>query len=485
MADSLTEINLSEKVLKALKWAFIGRVVGQLVSWAITILVVRILTPHAYGLIAIASVTLAFLYLINDASLESCLIRQRYSDEKLQRQIFGFVLLLNLSIFVVLICVAPTVSEFFNEPELVFVIRVLAIQFLFFPFETLPRATLHRDLNLEKISILEAGATIFGGILTLLLALSGAGVWALIWGQLFSLAIRAFGLNVIAPCLLRPIFSLQGLNLHFRFGGLVSLDRVLWFLFAEVDKLIAGRIMGVQSLGYFVVSNDLASLPINKFAAVINSVAFPAFSVIQHEPNSLQQKFLNATRMLSITTFPLFIGLASVAPEFVRVFLGKQWLELIAPLQILALVMPFRMIATIFQPVLWGVGKPAISAINYLIAILLMVPAFIGGAFYGARGLAMAWAVGFPIVFLIMGWKTARAIDLEPRRLFEAMARPGLAVLLMYLTIGYGRHLAVASTNPILQLIELIGLGIAAYVLFVLMVARDDALSIVRLLRKF
>ena len=81
MSDSLTEINLPTRVLKALKWVSIGRVVGQLFSWAITIIVVRILTPHAYGLIAIASVTLAFLYLINDASLESSLIRQRDADK--------------------------------------------------------------------------------------------------------------------------------------------------------------------------------------------------------------------------------------------------------------------------------------------------------------------------------------------------------------------------------------------------------------------
>ncbi len=476
-------MDIRNKVLTAIRWTAAARFLGQIVSWAITIVVIRILTPADYGLMAMATVLLSFLYLIHDFGLDAVLIQKKDLDEGTRRRIFGVVILVNILKFTGLELVAPLIASFFREPQLVAVIRVLAFQFFLFMFETLPLAKLERELDFKNRSIVDLVTLVLGSVITLSLALAGYGVWSLIWGNLVTISARIIGLNVIAPCLCRPQFSWHEMRDVFSFGRLVSVDRTLWFVFAESDKFIGGRMLGTEPLGIYAVASHLASLPINKVAGLIKSIAFPAFSQVQAELKAVRAYLLKAVRVMSIVVFPVFFGISSVAPEIVSVLLGEKWLGVVLPLQILAIVMPIRMISTILPPVLWGVGRPAVSAVNYLIAAIIMPLAFVVGVRSGPVGLAMAWLVAYPIIYLVTIVRTVRVIQLSGIKLLGAMWRPALAGGVMYIAVIAARHFLPTDLGGVVRLVTFVVTGIGVYSVLVFAFYRDGVNEIQELLK--
>ena len=160
-------MEIREKVLSALRWSAAARFLGQAFSWGITILVIRMLSPGDYGLMAMATVLVSFLFLLNTLGLDAILVQEKNLDEQTRRQIFGVVILANIVCFLLLLLGAPVAAEFFEEPLLEPVVQVLSLQFLFLIFETLPQAQLEREIDFARRSIVDFLTLIFGSLVTL------------------------------------------------------------------------------------------------------------------------------------------------------------------------------------------------------------------------------------------------------------------------------------------------------------------------------
>ena len=323
--------------MSALRWSAAARFLGQAVSWAITILVIRLLSPGDYGLMAMAMVLVSFLVLLNTLGLDAVLVQDKALDEQMRRKIFGIVIVANVLFFLLLFLGAGVVADFYGEPVLAPIVRVLSLQFLLLIFETLPQAKLERDIDFARRSVVDFATLVLGSLTTLALALAGQGVWALIWGTLATNATRMLGLNLIARNLVWPSFDWRGMRKHLVFGGFVTGDRGLWFLFSESDKLIGGKLLGHQLLGYYAVASQVASLPIHKITGLLNSVAFPAFSHAHAHTSqeTVQGYLLKATRIIGIAAFPVFFGISCTAEPIIACLLGEKWLPAAPLLQLL------------------------------------------------------------------------------------------------------------------------------------------------------
>lgn len=477
-------MDIRSKVLTALRWTAAARFLGQLFSWTITIVVIRLLSPSDYGLMAMAIAITSFLYLVNSLGLDAVLVQKRDLDEVTRRQVFSIVIVINALFFAALIFSAPLIGKFLNEPRLVPITRVLAIQFIVFIFETLPEAQLEREIEFKKMSLVDLGTMIIGSLTALTLAWAGMEVWALVWGQLATQASRVIGLNIISPCLCWPSLSVRGIRDTIVFGGYATIDRVLWFIFSEADKFIGGKLLGKELLGFYAVANHLASLPINKLAGLVNSVAFPAFSRVQSEPEKVNAYLLKALRVMSILVFPVFLGISSVAPELVTLFLGEKWQRAALPLQILSIVMPIRMLGTLLPPLLWGVGRPDVSATNFLIAAAVMPVAFYIGTNWGPTGLAFAWLLVYPAVFLIFVLRASQVVKLPLADFLSAMARPAIASIGMYGAIMATKVYAFGQIGDVAYLLQLVLVGALVYTALVSSLHRERVREALDLLKR-
>ncbi|MDH3637549.1 MAG: lipopolysaccharide biosynthesis protein [Gammaproteobacteria bacterium] len=471
------------RVLTAIKWTAAARFLGQIIAWVITIYVIRILSPADYGLMAMAIVVNGFLYLINDVGLDAVLIQKRELKEHEIRRVFGVVIAINLLFAVLVFAAAPLLADFFNEPLLVNMVRVLSLQFLFLAFETLPQAKLEREIDFKDRSIVDFVTLLFGSVTTLVLALYGFGVWSLVYGHLANIATRTIGLNIIAPCLCWPNFSVRGMGKMLSFGGFVTIDRSLWFVFAESDKFIGGKILGKELLGVYAVANHLASLPINKIAGLINSVTFPAFSRLQTEPKKIGDYLLKGINIMSIVAFPVFLGIACTSYELVSILLGEKWIDAALPLLILGLVMPLRLLSTLLPPVLWGVGRPEVSASNFLVAAMVMPIAFIVGAQYGVFGLALSWLLVYPVVFAVQLLRTLKVIQLSFGEVLKAISNAGFAALGMFGSVLLMKDYVYGESGELLHLLQLIILGASVYTLILISIDRQVIKNTLQLVR--
>ena len=479
-------MELREKVLSALRWSAAARFLGQAFSWAITILVIRMLTPGDYGLMAMATVLVSFLFLLNTLGLDAILIQQKDLQEHTRRQIFGVVILANCACFGLLFMGAPLAAAFFDEPSLSAVVRVLSVQFLLLIFETLPQAQLEREIDFARRSVVDFVTLVLGSLVTLVLALLGYGVWALVWGMLATTASRVIGLNMIARSLVWPSFSFGNMSAHFSFGAFVSTDRGLWYLFSESDKFIGGKLLGQHALGFYAVAAQLASLPIQKLAGLLNAVALPAFSRVhsREDAAAVRPYLLTATRLLSIAAVPVFFGLSCAADPIVAVLLGEKWMPVAPLLQLLGLVMPFKLLSNVFPPLLWGIGQPRVSAINYAIAAIIMPLAFAAGALWaGALGMAYAWLAAYPLVFLITAWRSCNAAGISVVEYLGELRKPVIAGVLMYVVVLYLGDYVHDAFSAGLRLLILAGTGAAVYLALMFFIDRSSLLQTWALLK--
>lgn len=479
-------MSLRNDVLHSLKWLAGARFAGQLIAWVITLVVIRILRPSDYGLMAIAGVMIGFASLFREMGLYSAMVQKRDMTSRQVEQAFGFLIITNTAIYVIVFFCAPLLASFFGDPRLINMTRVLGVQFPLASIGVVQDAMLSRRMHFKRKSIVNLAVTLGNGFTTLAFALSGAGVWALVYGSLAGAAIRPVGLIMAAryPC--RPRLPRAEVADMLRFGGFITTSRLLWYVYSQADVFIIGKLLGKTSLGYYSIAMELATLPMRKVSELLNQVGLAAYSSVQDDMAAVRSHYRKAIRIISILSFPIFWGISSISPDLVNVAIGQRWEPAIIPLQLLSLVMPIRMISHSGTGTLAAIGKPHIGTINVLVCVIIMVPSFYIGTLYGGLlGATLVWLVAYPIVRLIQLAISLPQLGLRFRDYLRPMLHPAMGGIVMYLVVILVRNaLAGRLSNGIVALVIMTSAGALAYLLFMWILFRDDCMEMIRLLRK-
>jgi len=283
----------------------------------------------------------------------------------------------------------------------------------------------------------------------------------------------------------RPRFSREGMAEMLHYGGFVTASGFLWYVYSRSDVFVIGKILGKEILGFYSIAMQLASLPIQKVGEILNQVGLAAYSSIQHDMAVIRSHYLKVIRMLSFVAFPIFWGISSVSPELVNVVLGQRWAPAILPLQLLSLVMPLRMVAHSGSP-LAAIGKPQIGTLNHFIALVIMLPAFVIGAYYGGLlGVSLAWVIAYPLVVLLRLGISMRPMGLRRRDYFTSLVGPAMGGAFMYVIVMLVRTEVVHPwLGPRLGLVMLVGVGILAYFAFMWLLRRNDCREIINFIKR-
>jgi teichuronic acid exporter len=477
-------VTLRARVMSGLFWVGGTRLIGQILTWAITIVVVRLLTPGDYGLLAMATVFMGFLSLIAEAGMGMALIQSAELDDDTLRRIFGVVILVNCALFGLQFVSAPVVAKFFDEERLVPILRVLATQFLLMIFAVIPGALLTRKLDFKRPSMVALAGSVIGSLTSLALALSGEGVWALVWSSIVSLMVTTIAINFIEPFLRRPAFSLQGTRRLIVVGGQVTAARALYFVYSQADVFVGGRIFGKELLGFYSISLHLASLPVQKISSIINQIAFPAFAEAQRHPAAIPWHMLKGIRLLSFLSFPVLWGISSIAPEIVGVLLGVKWESATVPLQILPLVMPVTILSPFMNTAFQGIGKTDVVLRNAGTASVILPIAFFVGAHWGLLGMSLAWLIGFPLVFYLNLRRMLPMVGIKVSAVFGAAAWPALSALVMYACVMLTRYFLVGTVPQPVLMATLIAAGALGFVATTFATNRSGVREVIGLFRK-
>lgn len=477
-------MSLRAQALSGFRWTASVRLLSQVITWGITIVVIRLLTPADYGLLAMATVFVAFLAMFSELGLGAAVVQKASVDEQLLRRAFGVILTIHFSLATLLMLLAPLIGAFYDEPRVVPVIRILSLQFVLAGFAVIPNAQLQRKMEFRNRSLLDLTGAIVASLTTLVMAFSGAGVWSLVAGSLLSQVVKTVGINWLSPFRHWPDFSMKGMGSLLRFGGHFTAIQVLWMFLSQVDMLICAKLLGKEVLGFYSVAMDIASLPSQRILGLVNQVAFPTFSRMQHDLQKVGASVLIGVRILSFFGFPVLWGMSSIAPELVEVVLGAKWIPATVPLQILTVIIPLRMLGNFVATAIQGVGRSDVVLRNIIWACAMFsIAFFVGANWWGLLGLSMAWLVVAPLVFLQAMVRGLPVIGLRLGQLGAAIVPAGGAALVMYGAITATRSWLLTGQGSGVRLCFLIAVGAIAYSVTSIVLNRKGSQEVLDMLR--
>jgi O-antigen/teichoic acid export membrane protein len=455
-------LGLTDRVRGAVLWRSGSQIVAQLVMWAATFLVIRLLDPSDYGLFAMTQAILMLLNLMNGYGFANALVRRKSISPREIRQVFGMLILLNLGLALAQIALAPLAAAYFRQPMVVDLLRVQALLYLATPFIALPQALLARRMNFARQAQVHLVSAVLSAATALGCAYSGWGVWTLVAAPLVLFSAQAVGLTWAARSLVRPSFRFDGAGPLFRYGSAMVLVQFFWFLQSQSDIFIGGRLLAPHELGLYTTALFLTSIFAAKFVPPLNDVAFAAYSQIKDRPDAVAIAFLKAVRLILLIALPFYFGLAATAEPLVLTVLGPKWAETVPLVGLLAWAMPFMTLQILFQPATNALGRPGIALRVAMTGAAVMPLCFLAGGQFGIIGLAAAWLVGFPILTAATAALALPVIGASPAGLARAVA-PGLLASSAMAAAVAGLDLMLPAMAAGARLAILVPFGAAAY----------------------
>lgn len=477
-------MTVKSQALSGVRWVATAKLAGQAITWGITIVVMRLLSPSDYGLMAMATVFIAFLVLMSEIGLGPAIVQKQHITKEKLRQAFGIVLILNVALCIVLNLSANLIAHFFGDERLVLILQVLSLQFIFIAFTVIPESLLQRRLEFKHRALIDLGSAVASSVLTLVLAVYDFGVWSLVLGNLANSLCRAVWMNVACRFQLMPSFSLSGMRGLLGFGGNVAASRLLWYGFSQADTVILGKLLGKEALGFYSVAVHLASLPVQRVSGVLNQVAFPAFSRIQNDKQVMGLYALKSLRILALFAFPVLWGISSVARNLVAVILGPQWEPAVLPLQLLALVMPLMMLSTFMSSVCNAFGRPDLSLKNVILGCFVMPPAFYIGSLWGIQGFALAWLLAYPVVVVVNMRRMTSVLGFGLSDIGRTITPSALCAAGMYAAVHGTQWFAQPYLSSASLFFIGIATGIASFIVLIFAVDRNALTQAVQLIFK-
>jgi PST family polysaccharide transporter len=384
-------------IAHALVWMSSAKWVAQLVGWAATIVVARLLAPEDYGLVGMAGVLLTLVSIFSEFGLGTIIIVYRDLTDEQVAQVNAVAVVVGVAALLIACASAQFLGQFFSAPRLPPIVVVTSATFVISAFRTVPYALLQRELNFRYLAIAESAQAIVIASLTVLLALLGFGYWTLVLGTVLGNVIGTALAVLGRPCAfgrpqwaaLTPILTVSRQLLVGRFTNWAQMN---------VGSVVVGRFLGPGPLGAYSMAMSLASLPVDKITTLLNQVSSPFLAAAQADRRTVRHLILVLTAALAVVVFPIAVGMALVADTSVLALLGARWVDAVRPLQLLAIWAAFRSLAAVLAPVVVITGGVRFFMYVSIGEAALMSAAFYVGSGFGIAGVAAAWLLVYPIM---------------------------------------------------------------------------------------
>ena len=353
--------NLSQRAVRGSFWVFSLRIVQQLFGLARLLIIARILSPHDFGLMGIALLTMATLETFSQTGFQAALIQKKEDIRSHLDAAWTVLILRGFILFAILYLIAPYAATFFEAPEAKPIIQVIGLAVLLQAFTNIGVIHFQKELEFNKEFIYQFAGTLADFIVAVSAVLILRNVWALVFGLLAGNAARFIVSYLIHPY--RPHLSsdLGKAKELFGFGKWIFGSSILVFLITQGDDIFVGKLLGVTALGFYQLAYRISNMPATEITHVISQVTFPAYSKLQDDLPKLREAYLKVLQFTAFLSFPIAGLIFVLAPDFTRIFLGEKWMPMVPAMQVLVFAGLFRSIAATTGPIFHAVGKPKID----------------------------------------------------------------------------------------------------------------------------
>lgn len=447
-------------------WKFLERILAQLVSFIVSLILARLLLPEDYGVVSIVMVFITFAEVFFGKGLGSSLMQKKDSDEIDYSSVFFFNIAISLIIYIILFSISSFVANFYDKIILKSVLRVLAITIFFEAIKSVQLAYISKKMEFKKFFYATLIGTLISGIVGVILAYTGFGVWALV-AQCF---INPFMDTVILALTIKwkPVlkFSVSKIIKLWSFGWKLLFEGIAASIETQFRSLLIGRIYTVGDLAYYQKGQNLPSLLTNNIASSFYEVLFPAMSNIQDNKEGVLELLRKTVRLLSFFLFPLSFGLLITSDTVVTILFTERWIGIVPYVKLFCVYQIINISISPRQIALTAVGRSDIflrqNIIPRIIGIVYLV------LFYKKSIYHIAISVIIPIT-LCMIYSCISAVKINKYSIIEQF-RDFIVPLLFSLIMLCGVYLIKMLViniirNNYLSILIQVGIGIILYVM--------------------
>lgn len=325
--------NLKIKTYKGLFWSFQEYLLRQSIQLIVQIFLARLLSPDFFGIISIALVFNILSQALIDGGFSQALIREKKVSKIDYSTIFFFNMFISIVIYLLIFLLSGIVANFYNEPQLELIIKIITITFVINSFGVVPRAIVQKKLNYKLQTRVTIISTFFAGITSILMAFNGFGIWSLVANTLIISIID----NTLIFLFVRwkPVmrFSMKSFNKYFNFGSKLMLSTIVSVIYNNFHQLIIGRIYSKEQLGYYSNAKKTRDLSIKSTMSPIGRVIYPIFSEANFNDNLLNT-YNRTIKIISFVFFPLILSLYAISNELIIILFSDKWSESIPIFQL-------------------------------------------------------------------------------------------------------------------------------------------------------
>lgn len=428
------------------------------VQFAVTLVLARLLLPRDFGLVALLTIFTGIGAILVDSGFGTALIQRQHTTRNDETTVFLFSFGVAVLLLLLLIAAAPLAASFFHAPQLSSLLRVASVVLLFSGLGAVPDALLTTRLDFRARTMSQLVASLISGATAVVLAISGFGVWSLVWQLVTAAAIRTGCLWFFSGWLPRGRFSTGSFRNLGKFGSFMLFSSLLNSMYQQAQPLLIGRMFDIRSVGFYTLAQNSQQAPLSLMGGVLTRVGLPVFSALADQPSRMIEALRPILRLSMFVFVPCMAGLAVMAKPLVLLIYGVRWLPAAPILSILAIAGALWPIHILNLEAIKAQGRSDLFFRLAVIKITLAIVLVVLGSPWGPIGIAWATVVASAINATINTYYSWKLLDYGP--LMQAAEQaPTFALSALAALVGWC-ILHWASAGPITILLAIFGAAV-------------------------
>ncbi len=446
--------NLFGRAMSAGVWATALRIVLGVSVFLRTVVLARLLVPDDFGLMAIATISILFVERFTESGVEAALVQRKDDINKYLNSAWTLQIIRGLSVAALLALAAPLIAQFFDAPESETIIRVLALGVAAKGFTNIAIVYFTKELRFDRFFLLELSGRGVDVIVSIAAAFALRNVWALVIGSIAGVTGRLIASYVIDPYRPRFQWVWDYVKLLFNYGKWVLAQNFLNFATMNIDDIIVGRVLGVESLGLYRMAYNLSQTVATEITVVANQVAFPTYSKLQDAKERLRAAYTGNVHLVAFLGLPIGVGIVVTAPELVIGLLGDRWAPIVLPLQLMSIAGIFRGVGGTIGPLFQSQGRPDVpprfSMAKLILLGIMLYPAINQWGINGAAAVVALSGAITGTAAMAVSFRLVRATwsDVMQSLVYPIVNTAVMAIVVLalgYAMEGVGDILALAA----------------------------------------
>lgn len=392
---------LGNKVFGAMAWSGIQRVLLQAIQFGLGIILARILTPEEYGTMAIMIVFLILSQVFIDSGFTKALVQKVDRTENDKSTVFLFNVGIGAICYLLIWIFAPILSIFYELSELTVLLRVIGVTLILNAFYTVPNTLLTINLDYKSIAKISLVSVIVSGIIAIILAKNGYGVWSLVYQAIIRSSLSCFLYWLKIKWVPNLKFSTDSFKELFSYGSKLLVSSLLAKLFSNLNALLIGKYISARDLGFYTRGTQFSDVLYNIFSPAINEVLLPSLAPLQKQSDVLVNHARTIVKTATLLSLPVFLILAILAEPLIITLLTDKWAAAIPIMQIFCIARLITVIGGININLLYIIGRTDLVLNQQYFCIAIRVVLVLFALPYGVVYVAFAELLSSAIHFFI------------------------------------------------------------------------------------